>query len=33
MSDLVLPWWWRILGWLATGAMACATVAMAVTMV
>ena len=33
MSDLVLPWRWRVLGWLATGAMACATVAMAVTMI
>jgi NRAMP (natural resistance-associated macrophage protein)-like metal ion transporter len=33
MSDLVLPWRWRVLGWLATGAMGVATLAMAVTMI
>ena len=32
MSELVLPLRWRVLGWLATGAMAAAALAMAVTM-
>ena len=32
MRELVLPLRWRILGWLATGAMGVATLAMAVTM-
>jgi NRAMP (natural resistance-associated macrophage protein)-like metal ion transporter len=33
MGDLVLPWRWQTLGWLATAAMALATVAMFVTMI
>ena len=33
MSDLVLPLPWKILGWLATAAMATATIAMFITMV
>jgi Mn2+/Fe2+ NRAMP family transporter len=33
MGDLVLPWRWQTLGWLATGAMALATIAMFVTMI
>ena len=32
MSELVLPWHWQVLGWLATGAMGLATLAMAITM-
>jgi hypothetical protein len=32
MSDLVLPLHWKVLGWLATAAMAMATIAMFITM-
>ncbi|HEY2416634.1 MAG TPA: hypothetical protein VGH84_01855 [Steroidobacteraceae bacterium] len=32
MSDLVLPLRWKVFGWLATAAMAAATIAMFITM-